>query len=91
MTLAESRVGDVVAIDTVDGERSFRRRLLELGLVPGTRVTFLGVAPLGDPLQLSVRGCQLSIRRSEALHIRVRVTDELPSPASLIPGATVSA
>lgn len=91
MTLAESRVGDVVAIDTIDGERSFRRRLLELGLVPGTRVTFVGVAPLGDPLQLSVRGCQLSIRRSEALQIRVRVTDELSAPASLIPGATVSA
>ncbi|HEY6726063.1 MAG TPA: ferrous iron transport protein A [Polyangiaceae bacterium] len=91
MTLAESRVGDVVAIDAVEGERSFRRRLLELGLVPGTRVTFVGVAPLGDPLQLSVRGCQLSIRRSEALQIRVRVTDELPAPASLIPGAAVSA
>lgn len=91
MTLAESQVGDVVAIDRVEGERSFRRRLLELGLVPGTRVTFLGVAPLGDPLQLSVRGCQLSIRRSEASQIRVRVTDELPAAASLVAGTPVSA
>ena len=91
MTLAESRVGDVVAIETVEGERGFRRRLLELGLVPGTQVTFVGVAPLGDPLQLSVRGCQLSIRRSEALQIRVRVTDALPARASLVPSAPVSA
>lgn len=91
MTLAESRVGDVVAIDAVEGERSFRRRLLELGLVPGTRVTFLGVAPLGDPVQLSVRGCQLSIRRSEALQIRVRLTEALPASTSLVPSTTVSA
>lgn len=91
MTLAEARVGDVVAIDAVEGERSFRRRLLELGLVPGTQITFLGVAPLGDPLQLSVRGCQLSIRRNEALQIRVRVTEELLARPSLVPGATVSA
>ena len=91
MTLAQSRVGDVVAIEAVEGDRSFRRRLLELGLVPGTQITFLGVAPLGDPLQLTVRGCKLSIRRSEALQIRVRVTEELRAPASLVPGATVSA
>ena len=91
MTLAQSRVGDVVAIEAVEGERSFRRRLLELGLVPGTLVTFLGVAPLGDPLQLTVRGCQLSIRRSEALQIRVKVTEALGATASLVPSAPVSA
>jgi len=91
MTLAQSRIGDVVAIEAVEGERSFRRRLLELGLVPGTLVTFLGVAPLGDPLQLTVRGCQLSIRRSEALQIRVRVSEALGAPASLVSSAPVSA
>ena len=91
MTLAQSRVGDVVAIEAVEGERSFRRRLLELGLVPGTLVTFLGVAPLGDPLQLTVRGCQLSIRRSEALQIRVRMSEALGAPASLVSSAPVSA
>lgn len=91
MTLAQSRIGDVVAIEAVEGERSFRRRLLELGLVPGTLVTFLGVAPLGDPLQLTVRGCQLSIRRSEALQIRVRVSEALSAQASLVSSAPVSA
>jgi len=48
-----------------------RRRLLELGLVPGTQVTVVGVSPLGDPLELEVRGSRLSIRKKEALAIEV--------------------
>ncbi|MBE7453590.1 MAG: ferrous iron transport protein A [Kofleriaceae bacterium] len=60
-----------VTIASVDGERSFRRRLLEMGLVPGTRVTVTNVAPLGDPLEIEVRRGRLSIRRHEAAHILV--------------------
>jgi Fe2+ transport system protein FeoA len=48
-----------------------RRRLLELGLVPGTQVTVIGVSPLGDPLELEVRGSRLSLRKKEALSIEV--------------------
>jgi Fe2+ transport system protein FeoA len=55
----------------ISGPRSFRRRIMELGLLPGTDVQVLRVAPLGDPLQLMVRGCRLSIRRSEAEHLLV--------------------
>lgn len=91
MTLAKARIGDVVEIETIDGERSFRRRLMELGLVPGTRITFLGVAPLGDPMHLLVRGCQLSIRRNEAELIRVRVLEEVEAAAPVAPEAAVSA
>lgn len=53
------------------GARSVRRRLLELGLTPGTEVAIVGVSPLGDPLELSVRGSRLSIRKKEALEIEV--------------------
>jgi Fe2+ transport system protein FeoA len=49
-----------------------RRRLLELGLLPGTRVAVVGVSPLGDPLELEVRGSRLSVRKKEALGIEVR-------------------
>ena len=56
----------------VDGPRSVRRRLLELGLVPGTRVAVIGVSPLGDPLELEVRGSRVSVRKKEALGIEVR-------------------
>lgn len=71
MTLADSIVGQVVTVTEVGGERGFRRRLMELGLVPGTRVELAGVAPLGDPLKLVVRGCFLSIRKSEARSVAV--------------------
>jgi ferrous iron transport protein A len=55
----------------VGGARAVRRRLLELGLVPGTRVMVVGVSPLGDPLELELRGSRLSLRKKEALSIEV--------------------
>lgn len=61
-----------VVVDSVGGPRAFRRRLMELGLVPGTTVQVVGVAPLGDPLQITLRGGQLSIRKQEAAAIAVR-------------------
>lgn len=66
MLLSETKPGQVVQVSSIAGQSSFRRRLLELGLVPGTRVELLRVAPLGDPLELLVRGASLSIRKAEA-------------------------
>jgi|SRR6187399_2873533 len=71
MNLAQTRIGQIVTVAHVAGEGSFRRRLMELGLVPGTRVEVIGVAPLGDPLELLVRGSSLSIRRAEAQGVSV--------------------
>jgi ferrous iron transport protein A len=71
MNLAQTRIGQVVTIEHVAGEGSFRRRVMELGLVPGTRAEVIGVAPLGDPLELLVRGGSLSIRRAEAEGVSV--------------------
>jgi len=61
-----------VTVTRVDGERSFRRRIMEMGLVPGTLVRVLAVAPLGDPLTLELRSSKLSIRKSEAAEVQVR-------------------
>lgn len=72
MTLGETQVGQMVVIETVGGPRGFRRRLMELGLIPGTPVELLAVAPLGDPVKLRVRGCTLSIRKAEACCIQVK-------------------
>lgn len=55
----------------VEGARAVRRRLLELGLTPGTQVAVVGVSPLGDPLELEVRGARISVRKKEALGIEV--------------------
>lgn len=80
MTLADLRPGQIASVAHVGGEGSFRRRLMELGLVPGTRVELLGVAPLGDPLEFLLRGCSLSIRRAEANG--VTVAPLAPGPAA---------
>jgi len=69
--LSELELAQAADIEHVGGERSFRRRLMELGLVPGTRVEVKAVAPLGDPLELRLRNYALSIRRTEALSIEV--------------------
>lgn len=58
-------------ISTVGGERSFRRRLMELGFLPGVEVRLLGVAPMGDPLDVEVRGCRFSLRRAEAAAVQL--------------------
>lgn len=65
-------------IQVVNGERAFRRRLMELGLVPGTPVWVVNVAPLRDPLEIEVRGCRLSIRRAEARMLQVVANSHLP-------------
>jgi ferrous iron transport protein A len=70
-SLAEIPLGRAVTVRAVDGARAFRRRLLEMGLVPGTPVRIVTVAPLGDPLRIEVRGGQWSIRRAEAAQIQV--------------------
>jgi len=70
-SLAETPLGRAVEVHAVDGPRAFRRRLLEMGLVPGTTVRVVTIAPLGDPLRIEVRGGQWSIRRAEAAQIQV--------------------
>jgi ferrous iron transport protein A len=70
-SLAEIPLGRAVTVREIVGPGAFRRRLLEMGLVPGIRVRIVTVAPLGDPLQIEVRGGQWSIRRVEAAQIAV--------------------
>lgn len=65
-TLARLSVGERVRIVSVGGERGFRRRLLELGFLPDVEIALVGVAPLGDPLDVRLRGCRYSLRRAEA-------------------------
>ncbi len=68
--LAPGRSGTIVRVSC---PRGVARRLLEMGLLPGTRVTVVRAAPLGDPIELKLRGYSLSIRRAEALAIEVKV------------------
>ncbi len=70
-SLAQLPLGTSAIVRRVGSRRPIARRLMELGLVPGTRVTVTRVAPFGDPLELRVRNYALSIRRTEALTIEV--------------------
>ena len=71
ISLAQLKRGTPAIVQAIGGERPFRRRLMEMGLVPGTEFTLLGAAPLGDPLELDVRGYRLSLRKSEAARVEV--------------------
>ena len=69
--LDQLAAGERGVIAGLDNEPSVARRLMELGLVPGTDVVMIRRAPLGDPLEITVRGVHLSLRRSEACRINV--------------------
>ena len=72
MTLNELKIGDSAVIKTVGGEGALRCRLLDMGLTPHTAVTLQKIAPMGDPLELRVRGYELTLRAEDAKKIEVR-------------------
>jgi ferrous iron transport protein A len=78
-TLAALRPGQAARIAAVQGDDAVALRLLEMGLTEGEEVTLLGFAPLGDPIEFSVRGYRVSLRASEAE--RVLVAPEGPAGA----------
>ncbi len=71
MTLQEAKIGRAMRIVRLNGEGPVRRRIMDMGLTKGAQVTIRKVAPLGDPIELTVRGYELSIRKDEAAKIEV--------------------
>ena len=70
-TLKESKVGDTVRVVKLHGEGAVRRRIMDMGLTKGVDVQIRKVAPLGDPIEVTVRGYELSIRKADAEMIEV--------------------
>ena len=70
-TLKQAKVGDVATVVKLHGEGAVKRRIMDMGLTKGTRVQVRKVAPRGDPVEVTVRGYELSIRKSEAENIQV--------------------
>ena len=64
-------VGDAVKIARLNGAGAVKRRMMDMGLTKGTEVTVDRIAPLGDPIELTVRGYKLSIRKADAETIEV--------------------
>ena len=73
MTLDQLPLGQDAVITAVGGEGALRCRLLDMGLIPKTKVRIEKIAPLGDPLELRVRGYSLSLRKEDAGKIEVEV------------------
>ena len=71
MTLDKVAVGGTVKIARLNGAGPVKRRIMDMGLTKGTEVTVRKIAPLGDPIELTVRGYELSIRKDEAAAIEV--------------------
>ena len=77
MTLNELKIGDSAAITAVGGEGALRCRLLDMGLTPRTLVTQRKVAPMGDPIEIHVRGYELTLRVEDARQITVEKRDRV--------------
>ena len=71
-TLRQVAIGDTVTVVKIHGEGAVRRRIMDMGLTKGVSVTVRKVAPLGDPIQLKVRGYELSIRKADADMVEVQ-------------------
>ena len=69
--LSDVKVGRKAIVVRLNGEGALRRRIMDMGITKGTEITVRKVAPLGDPIELTVRGYELTIRKSEAQNIEV--------------------
>ena len=71
MTLGEAKVGSTVVVTKIDGDGAYKRRIMDMGITKGAQVFVRKVAPLGDPVEVTVRGYELSLRKSDASKILV--------------------
>ncbi len=82
MKLKDLAIGKSAVVTAVGGEGSLRQHFLDMGVIPGTRVTPVKLAPMGDPMQLSLHGYELSLRLADAEKIEVEPLEEQPHKAA---------
>jgi len=70
-TLKEAKCGQSVTVTKINGEGPVKRRIMDMGITKGTEIRVIKVAPLGDPIEVSVRGYELSLRKADAEMIAV--------------------
>ena len=70
--LSDLRVGESGVVTTVNGEGAIRRRLFDMGITPGVEVYLRKKAPLGDPIEISLRGYELTLRKAEASLVEIK-------------------
>ncbi|MED9970694.1 MAG: FeoA family protein [Ruminococcus sp.] len=70
-TLKEAKIGDTVKVKKLHGEGAVKRRIMDMGITKGVEIKIRKVAPLGDPVEITVRGYELSLRKADAEMIEV--------------------
>ena len=70
-TLREARIGDTVKVVKLHGEGAVKRRIMDMGLTKGVQVHVRKVAPLGDPIEVTIRGYELTLRKADAEMVEV--------------------
>ena len=70
-TLKDAKVGENVVVKKLHGEGPVKRRIMDMGITKGTEIRVVKIAPLGDPMELNLRGYDLSVRKNEAASIEV--------------------
>ena len=71
-TLKDAKVGSTVTVIKLHGEGPVRRRIMDMGITKGVEIQIRKVAPLGDPLELNIRGYELSVRKADAEMIEIQ-------------------
>ena len=70
--LSQLTAGEKGVIVAVNGEGAIRRRLFDMGITPGAEVYLRKKAPLGDPIEIAIRGYELTLRKAEAAHVEIK-------------------
>ena len=72
MTLGDAKVGSTVVVTKIEGESAYKRRIMDMGITKGSELYIRKVAPLGDPVEITVRGYELSVRKNDAQCVQVK-------------------
>lgn len=75
LTLKDAKIGSVVRVVKVHGEGALKRRIMDMGITKGIEIYLRKSAPFGDPIQLNLRGYELTMRRADAANIEIAVQD----------------
>ena len=71
MTLGDAKVGSTVVVTKIEGDSAYKRRIMDMGITKGSELYIRKVAPLGDPVEITVRGYELSVRKDDAQCVQV--------------------
>ena len=72
MTLGVAKVGSTVVVTKIEGDSAYKRRIMDMGITKGSELYIRKVAPLGDPVEITVRGYELSVRKDDAQCVQVK-------------------